>query len=105
MQVQGLGFGIGKMAGRAFGYMSPVHPWATGHIGAQVGGPAVSGMVRSILESPSVPPGVAEGIVQDMKNGTISPGEGTRRLSKLGINTQVQKPYWKADTYPDTGSQ
>jgi len=105
MHVQGLGFGLGKIAGRAFGYMSPVHPWATGHIGAQVGGPVVGGMVRSVLETPSSPPGAAEQIVHDMKNGTISPGEGSRRLNKIGIDTKVQKPYWKADTYPDTGSE
>lgn len=92
MQIQGLGWGIGKIAGRALGYMSPVHPWATGHIGAQVGGPAVGGMVRSVLESPT-------DIMQAAKEGQISPGEADRRISRMGQSVKV-KPLVKEPPSP-----
>ncbi len=107
----GLGAGIGEKIGGL-----PGAAWGAGigsAVGRVAGKPIVGGMVRSVLNRDigpvTPPPGAIENIMQAAKDGTISPGEATRRIANMGGSTKVQPPkwakYWTKDTYPDTGSQ
>jgi hypothetical protein len=87
MRLEGFAGPIGKMVGRAVGYTSPVHPWATGHIGAQVGGNVAGSMVRSVLEST---PEQYTRTLLDAKEGKISPGEADRRIAKAGGKVKIK---------------
>ncbi len=87
MRLEGFAGPIGKIIGRAVGYTSPVHPWATGHVGAQVGGNISGSMVRSVLEAT---PEQYTRTLLEAKEGKISPGEADRRISKAGGKVKVK---------------
>jgi hypothetical protein len=111
--LQRIGYGVGKIAGRIVGYQSPFHPWAAGSVGAQVGGPVVGGMVRSVLERPSGPPSQAAPtsaappatppvaprvtpeeytrILLRAKEGEMTPGKADTLIRRLGGKTEVKR--------------
>jgi len=89
---------------------------ATG--GGLAGRKVIGGMVENVLNrnpaarlpivagSVTAPSGAINAIMQMAKDGDISPGEATRRISNLGVSTKVNVPYWKAKTYPNiTGEE
>lgn len=96
---------VGNITGRAVGYMSPVHPWAAGSVGAKIGQSVGGDVAQSVLTQPTPPPSsgslrtpiairaaTAAAIMDLAKQGEISNGEMERRLKLLGVPRTINPP-------------
>lgn len=104
-----VGRAVGNITGRAVGYMSPVHPWAAGSVGAKIGQSVGGDLAQSVMTQPTAPPvnltappswpaatsvraATAAAIMDLAKNGEISNGEMERRLKQLGVPRKISPP-------------